>query len=177
VSVQRASDLALFLHLARACEQRRQSMERDKFLVLGGATAAQHGLHTIAGCCRRKILAQNTGHMIGDHPSFGAALADDDFLHYLRQLQRAYPREKMEHMLASLGIDLANEHATYASDAEYAAALLGTTLADLATADRSVPLPQGAPLPPPRTNWLAIAIWSGLLAALVAVGVWLALTW
>src|SRR5574341_490823 len=36
VTVQRESDLALFLHLARACEQRRQSMERDKFLVLAG---------------------------------------------------------------------------------------------------------------------------------------------
>lgn len=173
MAVQRASDLALFLHLARACEQRRQPMERDKFLVLAGATAAQHGLHVIAACCRRRILAQNTGHMIGDQPSFGAGLADEDFLHYLRQLQRNYPREKMEHMLVSLGIDLANEHAIYDSEAEYAASLLGTTLEELARGDRTVPVPQGESIRPRRTNWRGVALWSAVLAALIGVALWL----
>ncbi len=55
------------------------------------------------------------------------ALADDEFLCLLKQLQRRYPQEKAERLLQSLGIELGGERATYYSDFEYAAALLGTT--------------------------------------------------
>jgi hypothetical protein len=168
-----AETIALCLHLARACEARRQPFERDKMLVLAGAAAANLGLHTVAGCCRRRILAQNPGHLVGHHESFAKAACDDEFVHYLKQLERAFPTEKLEHMLASLGIDVAGERATYGSDYEYAAALLGTTVDELESASREVPKPQGAPLPAPRTRWWWAAVLAAALVALVIAGVWL----
>lgn len=69
--------------------------------------------------------------MIGRWPTLETALEDEDFAHFLRHLQRRYPPERAERMLASLGIERAQERAAYYSDEEYAAALLGVTLASL----------------------------------------------
>lgn len=123
--------LALYLHLARAAELRRKFLVRDKLLVLCAVLAIERDLSPIAAYCRRKVLAHNPGHMLGRFISVEAALDDPAFLHLLAQLKRAYPREKAEHMLASLGINLAKERETYFSEQEYAAALLGTTPQEL----------------------------------------------
>ena len=71
-------------------------------------------------------------------PTLAEALADPRFQAYLKQLNRRYSREKIEHMLDSLGIELGHERDAYFSDLEYAAALLDTrpeNIADLVARD------------------------------------------
>lgn len=123
--------LPLYLHLARAAELRRKFLVRDKLLVLCAVLAVERDLGPVAAYCRRKVLAHNPGHMLGRFLSVEEALDDPAFLQLLAQLKRAYPREKAEHMLASLGINLAKESETYFSEQEYAAVLLGTTPQEL----------------------------------------------
>ncbi len=171
-----AQSLIVYLHLARAFELRRQPLERDKMLVLAGAEAAEHGLHPIGALCGRRILENNTGHMLRYYPSFAHALADSDFQFYLKQVRRSYPREKVELMLEEFGVELANERATYASDYEYAASLLGTTPEELErelAQNREFPAPTGEDLAPhPRPNWPLTLLMLVGLVAIVAWAVW-----
>src|SRR5688572_17354005 len=126
-----AEPLAMYLHLARASQQRQQPLVRDKMLLLAGAIAAERGLDQVAACCRQRVLAHNVGHLIGRYASFSAALEDDSFQIYLRKLRRDFPLEKAEHMLDSLGIQLAGERDTYYTAHEYAASLLGVSTEEL----------------------------------------------
>lgn len=123
--------LGLYLHLARASGQRQQPHARDRLLVLAGVIAARMSLPAVAAYCRRAVLEHNPGHMLRRWETLRDALADPDFLHFLKQLQRRYPQEKAERMLSTLGIDMARERETYYSDAEYAASLLGVSLEQL----------------------------------------------
>ncbi len=119
--------LGLYLHLARASEQRQRWLVRDKMLVLAGVTAAEMELPTVAAFCRAKILQHNTGHVVGHFNTLEDALEDEDFHVYLVRLRSRYPRERAEHILGTLGISQANERDSYYTDYEYAAALMGTT--------------------------------------------------
>ena len=119
--------LGIYLHLARASDQRRRPMVRDRLLVLAGALAAEMKLAAVAAYCRQQVLEHNPCHLVRRWPTLSAALDDDDFKSHRAQLKRRYPREKAEQMLDSLGIQLANERDTYFSDFEYAAAIMGTT--------------------------------------------------
>ena len=119
--------LGTYLHLARASALRRRPMVRDKLLVLAGVIAAELGMSDVAASCRAKVLAHNPRHLVRRWPTLAEALADERFEPYLKQLRRRYTPEKAEHMLSSLGIELARERALYLSDEEYAAALLETT--------------------------------------------------
>ncbi len=123
--------LGTFLHLARASGQRQRPLVRDKLLVLAGVVAARMELPRIAAFCRFKVLQHNPQHLVRRWRSLEEALEDDEFLHFLRHLQRSYPQEKAERMLATLGIEMAREREAYYSDDEYAASLLGATLAQL----------------------------------------------
>jgi hypothetical protein len=130
--------LGMYLHLARASQLRRQPMVRDKLLILAGVQAQQMGLEPISALCRHKILAHNGRHLLRSWPTLTAALADEHFRSYLKQLNRRYSREKIEHMLHSLGIELGREREAYFDDLEYAAALLDTrpdSIADILAAD------------------------------------------
>ena len=118
--------LGTYLHLARASHARRQPLVRDKLLILAGVQAAEMGLEPISALCRHKILAHNAHHLVGQWPTFDAALDDSDFQGYLKQLRRRYSREKTEHMLDTLEIELGREREAYFTDLEYAAALLDT---------------------------------------------------
>ncbi len=118
--------LGVYLHLARASEMRLQPMVRDKLLVLAGVQAEAMGLAPISALCRHKVLAHNRRHMLRDWPTLEVALDDERFQTYLKQLTRRYSKEKVEHMLDSLGIELGRERELYANDLEYAAALLNT---------------------------------------------------
>ena len=69
--------------------------------------------------------------MIGRWESVAEALEDADFLSVLRSIQRRYPQEKAERLLANLGIERGRERDVYYDDEEYAAALLGTTRDEL----------------------------------------------
>ena len=131
--------LSIYLHLATASHRRRRPHVRDRLLLLSAATAVEMGLLPIAAHCRRLVLEHNPRHMIGRWPSVADALRESDYQCLLRQLQRQYPHEKAERLLQTLGIELGNERASYYSDYEYAAALLGTTPEAL---DREFPAPE-----------------------------------
>ncbi len=166
--------LGCYLHLAQACDLRRQPLERGKMLVMAGVTSAEMGLNPIAAYCRRKILANNPGHLVGQFRSFSVALQDERFQGYLRQLQRNFPREKLEHMLASLGIELGNERDTYESDYEYAAGLLGMTPSAMEAALRKIePPPEGhTEIEERRTNWGLVALMVAALGSIVGWTIW-----
>ncbi len=119
--------LGLYLHLAQASKKRQRPFVRDRLLLLAGVTAVNAGLSTIAACCRDEILQNNPQHMIRRWVSMKDALADLNFRQLVQQNLRRYPLEKAEQMLTSLGIDMSHESASYYSEYEYAAALLGTT--------------------------------------------------
>jgi hypothetical protein len=119
--------LGVYLHLVRASGARQRPHVRDRLLVIAAVIASQAGLPRVAAYCRRRVLEHNPRHLLRRWGSLEEALQDADFLHLLKQLQRQYPLEKAERMLADLGIELAQERGAYYSDEEYAAALLGTT--------------------------------------------------
>jgi hypothetical protein len=123
--------LGLYLHLARASEKRRRPHVCDRLLFAAAAIAARMRLFRISRYCRRKILQHNPRHAIGRWENLGEALEDPDFLALLRSIQRRYPQEKAERLLASLGIERGRERDAYYDDEEYAAALLGTTPEEL----------------------------------------------
>lgn len=126
--------LGLFLHLAQASLRRNRPQVRDRFLVLAAAIAARMELASVAAYCRHLVLDHNPGHMLRRWPTVAAALADSDFLHLLKQLQRRYPQENAEQLLSDLGIEMASERNVYYNDEEYAAALLQTSPAELRAA-------------------------------------------
>ena len=126
IMVAPAEILGTYLHLAQASARRRRLHVRDRLLVIAGSISHRLNLTNVAAYCRLIVLAHNRHHMIRRWSSFAVALNDPDFLHFLKQLQRQYPQEKAERMLAELGIEMGRERETYYSDEEYAAALLGT---------------------------------------------------
>lgn len=134
--------LGMYLHLARASHMRRQPMVRDKLLVLAGVQAQHMGLEQISALCRHKILSHNTRHLLRWWPTLTAAMEDEKFQSYFKQLKRRYSPEKIEHMVHSLGIELGREREAYFSDLEYAAALLDTrpdSIAGILADNRSEP--------------------------------------
>lgn len=120
--------LAVYLHLAKASQQRQRPHVRDKLLVISGSIAARMEWKKIDIYCRYEILQHNPGHMVRRWPSFVVALEDSDFLHLLKQQQRRYPFEKAEQMLVDLGIEPEQARAMHDSDEEYLAALLDISL-------------------------------------------------
>lgn len=123
--------LGLYLHLARASERRKRPHVRDRLFVISAFISARMGLPRIAAYCRRRILEHNPRHIIGRWDRVEVAIDESDFQHVLRNVQRRYPQEKAERMLASLGIERGREREAYFTDEEYAAALLGVTLEEL----------------------------------------------
>ena len=124
--------LGVYLHLARASVQRVRPHVRDRLLVIAATLAAQLALPRVAAHCRRAVLDHNPQHLIGHYATVEEALADSDFLHLLKQLQRRFPPEEAERMLHSLGIEQAREWEAYYTAEEYAASLVGETPDSLA---------------------------------------------
>jgi hypothetical protein len=123
--------LGIYLHLARTAAQRQRPLIRDRLLVLAAAIAADLRLPAVAACCRARVLQHNRGHLLARYATMEEAIAADDFIALRRQLVRKYSPEKAEQLMQFLKIDWQTERAAYYSDEEYAAALLGLTLADL----------------------------------------------
>lgn len=94
---------------------------------MAAASAARIKLFRVSKYCRHKILQHNPRHVIGRWENLADALDDADFLSVLKSIQRRYPQEKAERLLANLGIERGRERDAYYDDEEYAAALLGTT--------------------------------------------------
>ena len=123
-----AQSLAVYLHLARASDLRRQPLVTDKLLVLAGTVALELAFVDIADQCHAAVLQRNPQHLIRHWPSLTEAIAASRFQAFLKQLRRQYSHEKAEHMLGSLGIEMARERDLYANDHEYASALLEAVL-------------------------------------------------
>ena len=120
--------LTKYLYLARASGARRRPEIRTRFLVLAAVAAAYGSLDRVAAYCRQLVLEHNPRHMIGRWETTAEALAEQEFVHFLRHLERRYPEERVETMLVTLGFELGNERDAYYSDEEYASALLNVTM-------------------------------------------------
>lgn len=123
--------LGIYLHLARAAAQRKRPLVRDRLLVLAAAIAADLRLPAVAACCRARVLQHNPGHLLAQFATLDEAAESEEFTALRRQLARKYPPEKAEQLMQSLKINWQTERAAYYDDEEYAAALLGLTVADL----------------------------------------------
>lgn len=119
--------LIVYLELARAAELRRRPYERDRLLVLAAVAACRAGQTEVAEFCRHKVLANNPGHVLANYEDVVAALADERFDEVFKRHERAFPLERAEHMLRSLGIEMPAAGVAYHNETEHAAALLGTT--------------------------------------------------
>ena len=120
--------VSLYLHLAKAAWRRLHMPDRDRMLVISAVNSERIGLRRIAAYCRTLILENNPGHMLRRWPTVADAIVDSDFQHFLKQLQRRFPQERAEVMLADLNIDRSNERHAYYNDEEYAASVLGVNL-------------------------------------------------
>jgi hypothetical protein len=123
--------LANYLNLARAAKTRHQPLVKDRALLLAGVIAAQIGLEPIAGACRDEVLRHNRRHLIGRWPTISKALEAEDFQTFVSQLSTRYGPERVERMVEQLEIDGRIERTDFASDGEFAAALLGNAWDDL----------------------------------------------
>ncbi len=123
--------LASYLQLARAAKRRGQPLVRDRVLLLAGVIAAQIDLEPIAAACREEILAHNPRHLVSRWPTIGAALGTEDFQSLVSQLSTRYGPERVEQLVQQLDACGGEERADYASDGEYAAALMGLDWHDL----------------------------------------------
>jgi hypothetical protein len=124
--------LGTYLQLVRGAELRQQPLVRDRVLVLAAVLAAQiEGLAPIAACCRERILVHNPGHMLARWPTVEEARRQEDFQSLVNQLASRYGTERVEQLVLQLGLDPQPDRSAYASDGEYAAALLGADWNDL----------------------------------------------
>lgn len=149
--------LAIFLHLARASELRRRWLVRDKLLLMSALQAQSLRLDRLADHCRERLLAHNPGHLLGHFPSVEEAGTDGRIRLLVQQAERIFSREKAEHMLQTLGIELGRSEATYDSPDEYLQSILGPpprivgnhgrVAAVLLAPAPSAPLPSGPPAP------------------------------
>jgi Mg-chelatase subunit ChlI len=124
--------LATYLHLARASGLRRRPHVRDRLLIMAAVSATKAGLPRIAAWCREDVLRSNPRHLLRKWETIADALRDPEFQHFLQHLQKRYSPEAADRMMDTLAIDRARERDTYYSDEEYAAALLGSSLEQLA---------------------------------------------
>lgn len=97
--------MLMYARLAALSQERQQLGGRDKFLILTGAEACRAGWPEVAERCRETVLANNPAHLIHRYPSFPAALRDEEFNTFLKQLERFCTHEKAEHLLSELNVD------------------------------------------------------------------------
>ncbi|MGD9647484.1 MAG: hypothetical protein AB7U73_17350 [Pirellulales bacterium] len=136
-----AEPLAVYLHLARASAVRQRPLVRDRFLLLAASEASRLGLSTVAERCRQMIVEHNRGHLLARWGTYQAAATEPDFQDLLRRTVRQYSAEKSEHILRSLGIELAFDDVETLGTNQQAVAFL-----------ESFPDPHA---PPPRAGVLA----------------------
>ena len=92
--------MLVYIQLAEIAEHKQQRIGRDRFLVLAGAAACRAGYLEIAEQCSAIIKQNNPLHFLLRYQSFPVALRDDDFSHFLQQLEKNYNFERAEYMLS-----------------------------------------------------------------------------
>lgn len=117
--------LGAYLHLAQAAGRRQRPQTRDRLLFLAGAEAEALGTPEIAFACRKLILSHNPAHLLRRYDDVQQTLQSADGSALLQTLLRRYPPERVEQLLAKLGIEHRGERRLYYADGEYAAAILG----------------------------------------------------
>jgi hypothetical protein len=118
-------ELVLYLRLAQAFRERLQMPDRDRALVLAGSCASLLKMPVVANFCRQLILQNNQGHMLRRWDSFDAALKDDDFHIFLKQLAKRLSLERAEAILREFRFECDVRREDYKSDFEYVAAVMG----------------------------------------------------
>ena len=93
-----------FVKLAGVAQTRGQLPQRDKFLLLTGAAACRGNWTVVAERCRQLVLTHNPLHLLKRYPSFAAAMEDEEFQTYFKQLSRFCSYERAEHYLTQLQI-------------------------------------------------------------------------
>lgn len=96
--------MLMYARLAAVSQERQQLGGRDKFLILAAADACRAGWPEVAERCRELVLANNPAHLLHRYETFTAAMRDDEFGTFLKQLERFCTHEKAEHLLSELGI-------------------------------------------------------------------------
>ncbi len=119
------SELVLYLRLAQAYEKHLQMPDRDRALVLAGSCAGLLKLRAVASFCRQLILQNNQGHMVRRWPTFEAALEDEDFHVFLKQLARRLSVERAEAALREFQFDCDVRREDYPSEHDFVAAVMG----------------------------------------------------
>ncbi|MCA9077276.1 MAG: hypothetical protein KDA93_19780 [Planctomycetaceae bacterium] len=94
--------MLLFAQLASIADRKQQSIGRDRFLVLTGIAATCAGWPEVAARCLEVITSASPQHIVGRYPSFAAALRDDEFMPYVRQVEKFCSAERAEHLLAEM---------------------------------------------------------------------------
>ena len=96
--------MVAYAKLADLSQQKQQAIGRDKFLILTGAAACRAGWPAVGDRSAVLVLAHNPNHIISRYPLFVDAMRDDDFLTFLRQLERFCSYERAEHLLRGLHV-------------------------------------------------------------------------
>ena len=96
--------MLVYLKLAEIARLKKQTMGRDRFLVLGGAAALRAGWPDVAEKCRAALLAAAARHPLSQYDTFADALRDPDFKPYLARTDRFCPFEQAESLLDGLGL-------------------------------------------------------------------------
>lgn len=118
-------ELIVYLRVAQAFKNRLRMSDRDRALVLAGICAALLQMNSIADFCRQLILQNNPGHMLRKYPSFAAALEDEDFEVFLKQVRRKLTLEQAESQIVTLNYECDVLPTDYTTKTEYAAAVMG----------------------------------------------------
>jgi hypothetical protein len=96
--------MLIYARLAAISQEKQQLAGRDKFLILTGAEACRAGWPEVAARCRELVHANNPAHLLNRFETFPSALRDEEFVIFLKQLERFCTHEKGEHLLSELEI-------------------------------------------------------------------------
>jgi hypothetical protein len=95
--------MCAYAQLAWLSHEKRQSLARDRFLVLAGVAACEAGWPDAAGECHQLLVHFAPQHQFVQFDSFPAALQTEDCRKLARSIARHCPYERAEHLLQELG--------------------------------------------------------------------------
>lgn len=118
-------ELIVYLRLARACKDRMQMPEADRFLIIAGACASLLGMNSIARLCRQQVVGRNPGHQLARFASLDEALRDAGFQTLLGQLMKKHPPDAAVELARQIASPFRKSREDFDSDTGFAAAAFG----------------------------------------------------